>query len=76
MNNAGTNGSTGSVTLTVDNGDTLLQSGKFALSTLGGPGGNRTSGFVFGLPFFYGRNVFTALSGATTPGGMGPYFAY
>ena len=76
VSNAGTNGSTGSITLTVDNGDTLLQSGKFAFSTLGGPGGNRTSGFVFGLPFFYGRNVFTALSGATTPGGTGPYFAY
>lgn len=76
VSNTGTNGSTGSVTLTVDNGDTLLQSGKFAFSTLAGPGGNRTSGFVFGLPFFYGRNVFTALSGATTPGGTGPYFAY
>ena len=76
VNNAGTNGSTGSVTITVDNGDTLLQSGKFAFSTLAGPGGNRTSGFVFGIPFFYGRTVFTALSGATTPGGTGPYFAY
>ncbi len=76
VNNAGTNGSTGSITLTVDNGDTLVQSGKYAFSTLGGPGGNQTSGFVFGLPFFYGHNVFTALSGATTPGGTGPYFAY
>ena len=76
VTNAGTNGSSGSVTLTVDNADTLLQSGKYAVSTLAGPGGNRTSGFVFGLPFFYGRTVFTALSGASTPGGTGPYFAY
>ncbi len=76
VSNAGTNGTTGTVTLLVDNGDSLIQSGKFAFSTLAGPGGNRTSGFVFGVPFFYGRNVFTALSGATTPGGTGPYFAY
>ena len=76
VTNAGTNATSGSVTLLVDNGDTLLQSGKFAFSTLAGPGGNHTTGFVFGLPFFYGRTVFTALSGATTPGGAGPYFAY
>jgi len=31
---------------------------------------------LFGLPFFYGRTVYTALDGATTPGGTGPYFAY
>jgi Protein of unknown function (DUF3443) len=76
VNNAGTNGTSGTVTLTIDNGDNLLSSGNFAFSSLAGPGGNRTSGFVFGLPFFYGRNVFTALNGANTPGGTGPYFAY
>jgi Protein of unknown function (DUF3443) len=76
VTNAGINGTSGSVTITVDNGDTLLTSGSFALSTLAGSGGNRTSGFVFGLPFFYGRNVFTALNSANTPGGTGPYFAY
>jgi hypothetical protein len=32
--------------------------------------------FDFGLPFFYGRNVFTAIEGRNTSGGMGPYFAY
>ena len=76
VTNSGTNGTSASVSFAVDNGDTLVQSGKFAFSTLGGPGGNRTPGFVFGMPFFYGRNVFTALSGAGTPGGTGPYFAY
>jgi hypothetical protein len=76
VNNVGTNGTSATVMLTVDNGDSLLNSGNFAFSSLAGPGGNRTSGFIFGVPFFYGRTVFTALNGATTPGGTGPYFAY
>ncbi len=29
-----------------------------------------------GLPFFYGRSVFTAISGVSTPGGTGPYVAF
>ena len=73
---AGVNAQTGTVTLTIDNAASLFSTGYFAFSSLGGPGGNRTSGFLFGVPFFYGRNVFTALSGATTPGGTGPYIAY
>ena len=32
--------------------------------------------FDFGLPFFYGRNVFTVIDGASTTGGTGPYFAF
>jgi hypothetical protein len=35
-----------------------------------------TQSFDFGLTFFYGRNVFVAIAGASTPGGTGPYFAY
>lgn len=31
--------------------------------------------FIWGLPFFYGRRVFSAFSGASTSGGTGPYFA-
>ncbi len=76
VTNTGTNGASISITLTVDNGDSLVSSGNFAFSSLAGPGGNRTTGFVFGVPFFYGRTVFTALNGATTPSGPGPYFAY
>jgi Protein of unknown function (DUF3443) len=33
-------------------------------------------GFDLGLPFFYGRSVYTAIEGKNTSGGMGPYFAY
>ncbi|MEN6320918.1 MAG: DUF3443 domain-containing protein [Syntrophaceae bacterium] len=32
--------------------------------------------FDWGLPFFYGRNVYTAIEGAYTPAGPGPYWAY
>jgi Protein of unknown function (DUF3443) len=32
--------------------------------------------FDFGLPFFYGRNVFVAIAGANTSGGVGPYNAF
>jgi len=32
--------------------------------------------FDWGLPFFFGRSVFVARSGANTPYGIGPYWAY
>jgi Protein of unknown function (DUF3443) len=44
-----------------------------AFSTLGGP---NPGAFDWGLPFFYGRNMFTAIDNQTTPGGLGPYYAY
>jgi Protein of unknown function (DUF3443) len=74
-NNAqsGTNGASGPVTFSVGNG--------FDLSNLNGAAINGVAGpfpgfFDFGLPFFFGRNVFTAFDGKSTPGGTGPYSAY
>jgi Protein of unknown function (DUF3443) len=32
--------------------------------------------FDFGLPFFFGRNVYTAIEGLNAGGATGPYFAY
>lgn len=32
--------------------------------------------FDWGLSFFFGRTVFTAINGASTPAGPGPFFAY
>lgn len=47
-----------------------------ALNDLGAPQPSGITGFDWGLPFFYGRNVFIAIAGASTPGGTGPYTAY
>ncbi len=76
VTNTGTNGSSAAVSFTASNADSLLSSGNFAFSNLAGPGAGRTGGFLFGLPFFYGRTVYTAINGASTAGGRGPYFAY
>ena len=40
----------------------------------GGQGGGNF--FIWGLPFFYGKTIFSAFSGASTSGGTGPYFAF
>jgi hypothetical protein len=32
--------------------------------------------FAFGLPFFYGRNVYTAIEGRNAGGTVGPFFAF
>lgn len=52
-----------------------------AASNLGGPGISNSSfdatqSFDWGLPFYYGRDVFTAFEGRNTAGGPGPYFAF
>ncbi len=65
----------GTVNFSVANADVLFQnSTATAFSQLAGP--NSFSGFDWGLPFFYGRNVYTAIEGRATPGGVGPYWAY
>jgi hypothetical protein len=42
---------------------------------IGGPGSANT--FAWGLPFFYGRTVYTAIAGVSVAGvPVGPYWAY
>jgi len=71
--NAGYNGTpTGTVDFSVADADTLPN--EAVLGQLAGP--SSISAFDWGLPFFYGRNVYTAIDGQSTPGGSGPYWAY
>lgn len=72
--NKGTNGATGTVNFSVGNADTLTANlNDAAVNGLAGPNSGM---FDWGLPFFFGRNVYTAIEGQNTPGGQGPYWAY
>ncbi|MFT3820616.1 MAG: DUF3443 family protein [Rubrivivax sp.] len=49
----------------------------WAFSNLGAPaGGSFGASLDLGLPFFYGKTVFTAIEQRSTPYGTGPYFAF
>jgi len=83
-------GSTSTVNFDIDNADNLLSANSgddFAITTLGGPNGTyntcTSSGtgacsFDFGLPFFFGKSVFTAIDGQSVPATAPtpPWFAY
>jgi len=77
-------GNAGSVpfTITVANAKTLFSANNFsnlAFNNLAAPSTAVPNGSDFvdlGLPFFYGRSVFTAIEGKSTPGGNGPYVAF
>jgi hypothetical protein len=75
------------VSFSVDNADNLFNNnpGDAAFGTLAGPQGTAntctSSGgsctFDWGLPFFYGRTVYTAIDGQAVAGvGNGPFWAY
>jgi len=72
--NQGANGASASFQFTVANADTLTSN----LTTGVGDGlaGPNAGTFDWGLPFFFGRHVFTAIENQNTPGGLGPYWAY
>ena len=64
------------------NADTLFST---ANSAVPGVGANPNSlsnlmdfprSFAFGLPFFFGRNIYTAIEGRNAGGVLGPYIAY
>ena len=70
---AGINGATSNVTFTIGNATSLFASGNYALGNLAGSASNY---FDWGLPFFFGRRVFTAIEASATPAGNGPYYAF
>lgn len=72
--NQGANGATASVDFVVGNATTLTSNA--ADAAVNGIAGPNSGIFDWGLPFFFGRKVFTAIEGQSTPGGTGPYWAY
>jgi hypothetical protein len=79
--NQGIDGATRAVTFEVANPVTLAEA-NLALDDLAGSTctGSCSAAdslyFDWGLPFFFGRNVFSSIEGAAAPGGQTPYFAY
>jgi len=78
---AGIYGSSEQVNFSVADAASLLATNNAAFGNLGGSGiGTSTqqasTGFDWGMPFFLGRNVFTAIELAATPAGFGPYVAF
>jgi hypothetical protein len=78
---SGSNGASASVSALVANAEFLFtQPGGANLNAFGdlaGPAGaTLPNAFDFGVPFFFGRSVFTAFEQRTTAAGAGPYFAF
>ena len=66
-----------SVDFSIANADTLNTTypNNVAFDDIGGPSASNNT-FDWGLPFFYGRSVYIAISGQTTSAGPGPYYAF
>jgi hypothetical protein len=80
----GQNGVSRRTSFAVANADTLFaNAGNYAFADLAGPievpaqssGGPGTL-FDWGLPFFFGKRIYTAIEGKQTPAGTGPFHAY
>jgi hypothetical protein len=74
------NGKSAQVNFTVSNADAFFDSEDYGtdgvFNGLAGPFPGGAAAFDWGLPFFYGTNVFVAIDGASTSGGTGPYVAF
>jgi hypothetical protein len=81
--NQGANGTTTQIDFNIANFDSVINtvvngSYEYAFSNLGATNTSTSlsGSFDWGLPFFFGRTVYTAIEAQSTPGGTGPYFAY
>jgi Protein of unknown function (DUF3443) len=65
---------TQTINFSVANAESLFSNrGDFVFETLGG---SNPGTFDWGLPFFFGRTIFTAIEARSTPAGAGPFWAY
>ncbi len=73
----GPSGSSRAVTFNVGNADMLFSANPsfMAFNDIAAPNNDSTS-FDWGITFFYGRRVYTAFEGVSTPAGSGPYIAF
>jgi hypothetical protein len=73
----GENGVSASESFSVGDAETIAQDDA-AFGLLAGtfPGPDASTTFDWGLPFYYGRTVYTAIQGAVTAVGTGPYVAF
>ncbi|MFT4064031.1 DUF3443 domain-containing protein [Paraburkholderia sp.] len=69
----GIDGGSTTVSFDVGNSSTLFGSSNNAFDNLAG---NASQGFGWGLPFFYGKRVYTAIAARNTSAGPGPYYAF
>ncbi len=76
VTNTGTNSTSGQVSFSIANAEVLLTSNNGQNAAFNDLGGVNPGAFDFGLPFFFGRNVFVGIENQTSPGGTGPYWAY
>lgn len=69
----GIDGATNTVSFEIGNSSTLFASPNNAFNDLAGRASNS---FDWGLPFFFGRRVYTAIEARLTSAGPGPYYAF
>jgi hypothetical protein len=77
----GTNNQAAMVSFTIGDAYTLFSENESfaAFNNLGATAGQTGTGpqtFGVGLPFYYGRNVYTAMEHTSAGGTPGPYFAF
>jgi hypothetical protein len=76
----GTNARAATITFTVNNADQLFRSNNTVFPGLAGPNGTLLNGiggaFDWGLPFFFGRNVYVLIEGSTLNGVAAPAIAF
>lgn len=71
-------GATASATINIANAQNELSADITAADNIGvsNSGSSLLAGVDFGMPFFYGRTIYTAIQGTTAAGTAGPYVAY